>query len=95
VPAEVKANRANRVMEIQQEISFAKNEEKIGKTFRILVDRKEGGFFVGRTESDSPEVDNEVLVDATKFYLRTGDFADVRIIDATDYDLFGELIAND
>jgi ribosomal protein S12 methylthiotransferase len=95
VPADIKADRANRVMEIQQEISFAKNQEKIGQTFRILVDRKEGGFFVGRTESDSPEVDNEVLVDAKKFYLRIGDFADIKIIDATDYDLFGELVSND
>lgn len=95
VPAEVKADRANKVMEIQQEISFQKNQEKIGKTFRILVDRKEGGYFVGRTESDSPEVDNEVLVDAKKFYLRIGDFAEVRIIDAMDYDLFGELVAAD
>lgn len=92
VPAEVKADRANKVMEIQQEISFQKNQEKIGKTFRMLVDRKEGGYFVGRTESDSPEVDNEVLVDAKKFYLRIGDFAEVRIIDAMDYDLFGELV---
>ncbi len=95
VPAEVKADRANKVMEIQQEISFQKNQEKIGKTFRILVDRKEGGYFVGRTESDSPEVDNEVLVDAKKFYLRIGDFAEVRIVDAMDYDLFGELVEAD
>lgn len=92
VPADVKADRANRIMEIQQEISFNKNQEKIGKTFKILVDRKEGGFFVGRTESDSPEVDNEVLISAEKFYLRIGDFAEIKIIDATDYDLFGELV---
>ncbi|MEO1627689.1 MAG: 30S ribosomal protein S12 methylthiotransferase RimO [Bacteroidota bacterium] len=73
VPAEVKAERANRLMEIQQEISFAHNQEKVGKVFRVLFDRKEGGYFVGRTEADSPEVDNEVLVDAANQYVRVGD----------------------
>ncbi|MCB0651689.1 MAG: 30S ribosomal protein S12 methylthiotransferase RimO [Saprospiraceae bacterium] len=92
IPAEVKAERANRIMEIQQEISFEKNQAKVGQIFRVLVDRKEGGYFVGRTESDSPEVDNEVLVDAQKYYLRIGDFANIKIIDSTDYDLFGELV---
>jgi ribosomal protein S12 methylthiotransferase len=92
VPAEVKADRANRLMEIQQEISFAKNEAKIGQTFKVLFDRKEGGYFVGRTESDSPEVDNEVLVSAEDFYVRIGDFADVKIIDAEEFDLYGELV---
>lgn len=92
VAPEVKADRANRIMEIQQEISFEKNQNKIGKTFKVLVDRKEGGFFVGRTESDSPEVDNEVLIDAKKYYLRIGDFARIKIIDSTDYDLYGELV---
>jgi ribosomal protein S12 methylthiotransferase len=92
VPAEVKAARANRVMEIQQEISFRKNQEKIGKTLKVLFDRKEGEYFVGRTEGDSPEVDNEVLVKAADNYVRIGDFAMVKIIDAMDYDLFGELI---
>jgi ribosomal protein S12 methylthiotransferase len=92
VPAEVKVERANRVMEIQQEISFEKNQAKIGETFRVLFDRKEGGYFVGRTESDSAEVDNEVLVDAKKFYLRVGDFANIKIVDSTDFDLYGELV---
>lgn len=93
VPAEVKAQRADRIMEIQQEISNEKNQAQIGKVHKVLFDRKEGGFFVGRTESDSPEVDNEVLVDAAKNYVRIGDFASIRITDATDYDLFGELIS--
>lgn len=92
IPAEVKAERANRIMEIQQEISFEKNQAKVGQIFRVLVDRKEGGYFVGRTESDSPEVDNEVLVDDQNYYLRIGDFANIKIIDSSDYDLFGELV---
>lgn len=92
VPAEVKVARANRIMEIQQEISFAKNQEKVGKTFKVLFDRKEGEHFVGRTEADSPEVDNEVLVDAKNQYVRIGDFAKVKITDCTDYDLFGEVV---
>jgi ribosomal protein S12 methylthiotransferase len=92
VPAEVKAERANRIMEIQQTISEEKNQEKVGKTFKVLFDRKEGEFFVGRTEGDSPEVDNEVLVNAEEHYVRIGDFAQVRITEASDYDLFGELV---
>jgi ribosomal protein S12 methylthiotransferase len=92
VPAEVKADRANRVMEIQQDISYRKNLEKVGRIVRVLFDRKEGNYFVGRTESDSPEVDNEVLVNAEKQYARLGDFAQVKIVDATEYDLFGEII---
>lgn len=91
VPDDVKADRANRLMEIQQEISWAKNQEKIGQTLRVLFDRKEGEYFIGRTEADSPEVDNEVLVPADRNYVRIGDFATVRITDATEYDLFGEL----
>jgi len=92
VPEEVKAERANRIMEIQQSISEAKNRAKIGKTLRVLFDRKEGEYFVGRSEGDSPEVDNEVLVKAADNYVRVGDFAEVRITDALDYDLFGELV---
>lgn len=91
VPAEVKAERANRLMAIQQEISLELNEQRVGETYRVLFDRKEGEFFVGRTEYDSPEVDNEVLVAARDHYVRVGDFAQVKITDATDYDLFGEL----
>ncbi|MCR9099457.1 MAG: 30S ribosomal protein S12 methylthiotransferase RimO [bacterium] len=92
VSAEVKAERASRIMEIQQSISEAKNQEKVGQTLKVLFDRKEGEFFVGRTEGDSPEVDNEVLVKAAEHYARVGDFAQVRITEATDYDLFGEIV---
>ena len=90
VPEEVKLARANEIMEIQSQISWELNQEKIGKTFRCLIDRKEGNYFVGRTEYDSPDVDNEVLIDAKKHYVKTGDFVEVKIIDATDYDLYGE-----
>lgn len=92
VPTEIKQARANRIMEIQQEISFAKNQEKIGQQSRVLIDRKEGEFFVGRTEADSPEVDNEVLINAADHYVRIGDFVEVKITDATEYDLFAEPI---
>ena len=90
VPAELKAERANRVMEIQQEISLQKNQEKIGQVVKVLFDRKEGAHFYGRTEGDSPEVDNEVIVSADRHYVRLGDFADIYITDATEYDLHGE-----
>lgn len=92
VPAEVKADRANRLMEVQQGISFAKNQAKVGMQLKILFDRKEGGYWVGRTEYDSPEVDNEVLVDATQQFVRLGDFAMVEITDADDYDLYGRVL---
>jgi len=91
VAPEVKAERANRVMEIQQGISLEKNQERVGQTLRVLFDRKEGEYFIGRTEYDSPEVDNEVLVPAASHFVRIGDFADVRIVEATEYDLFGEV----
>ncbi len=90
VPEEVKHDRASQVMEIQKNISLELNEEKIDKTFKVLIDRKEGGFYVGRTEADSPEVDNEVLVDASKNYLRIGDFAGIKITSVNEFDLFGE-----
>jgi ribosomal protein S12 methylthiotransferase len=92
VPAEVKAERANRLMEIQQEISLEHNQQKNGKIFKVLFDRKEGGYFIGRTEFDSPEVDNEVLVDAATQFVRIGDFANVRITDAEEYDLYGIIV---
>ena len=92
VPEEVKLARANEIMEIQSQISWELNQQKIGKTFRCLIDRKEGNYFVGRTEYDSPDVDNEVLIDAKKHYVKIGDFVEVKIIDATDYDLYGEPI---
>lgn len=93
ISPELKAERANELMEIQQEISTRKNHEKVGKTFKTLFDRKEGGYFVGRTEGDSPEVDNEVLVPAKKQFARIGDFAQVRITEATEYDIYGEIVA--
>jgi ribosomal protein S12 methylthiotransferase len=90
VPDEVKVDRSNRLMEIQREISFDLNQEKIGKTLKVLVDRKEGDYFVGRTEYDSVEVDNEVLIDAKKYFVRVGDFVTCNIVDAEEYDLYAE-----
>lgn len=89
VPAEVKQQRANAVMELQENISYEINQEKIGKTFKVLIDRKESGTFIGRTEFDSPDVDNEVIIDATDNYLRLGDFVNVKIDSATEFDLYG------
>src|SRR5690606_35415820 len=89
VPQEVKQAPANEIMDIQAHISWELNQEKIGKTFRCIIDRKEGNHFVGRTEFDSPDVDNEVLIDATKYYLKTGEFTDIEIYDATEFDLHG------
>lgn len=93
VPEEVKLQRANEIMELQSQISWELNQEKVGKTFRCLIDRKEGNYFVGRTEYDSPDVDNEVLINAKKHYVKIGDFTDVKIIEAADYDLYGEPVA--
>jgi ribosomal protein S12 methylthiotransferase len=93
VPAEVKQQRATEIMDIQAQISWDLNQEKIGKTFKCIIDRKEGSYFVGRTEFDSPDVDNEVLIDASKFYVKVGDFSMIKIIDATEFDLFGEPIS--
>ena len=93
VPEEVKQERAQEVMAVQQEISSEINESKVGKVFKVLFDRKDGEYFVGRTESDSPEVDNEVLVSAAGNYVRIGDFADVRITSAAEFDLFGEFVS--
>jgi ribosomal protein S12 methylthiotransferase len=90
VPDEVKQERAQQIMDLQQGISFDLNQQKVGKDFKVLIDRKEGNFFIGRTEFDSPEVDNEVLVDAREHFLRIGDFAQIRINNAEEFDLFGE-----
>ena len=94
IPEEVKLQRANEIMELQSQISWELNQKKVGKTFRCLIDRKEGNYFVGRTEYDSPDVDNEVLIDAKKHYVKIGDFTDVKITEAADYDLYGEPITN-
>ena len=90
VPEEVKQERANEIMEIQSQISWELNQEKIGNVYKCIIDRKEGNYFVGRTEFDSPDVDNEVLVDATKQYLKQGEFVNLKITDAADFDLYGE-----
>jgi ribosomal protein S12 methylthiotransferase len=92
VPDRVKQERADAVMELQQGISLDINKQKIGKTFKVLIDRKEGGEFVGRTEFDSPEVDNEVIIPAGKEYLRVGDFVNVKVTAATEFDLTGHVV---
>jgi ribosomal protein S12 methylthiotransferase len=92
VPQEVKQQRVNEIMELQSQISWEMNQQKIGKTFKVVIDRKEGTNFIGRTEFDSPDVDNEVLIDATQTYLKTGEFATVKITEAADYDLYAEAI---
>ena len=91
IPQEVKQERADAIMELQQGISMELNQEKVGKIYKTLFDRKEGGYFIGRTQHDSPEVDNEVLLPASS-YVRLGDFADVKIINAEEFDLYGELV---
>ena len=92
VPAEVKQERADAVMDLQQGISASLNQEKVGNTYKVLFDRKEGPYFIGRTEFDSPEVDNEVLVNAADNYVRIGDFAQVKIDRAEEFDLFGTFV---
>jgi ribosomal protein S12 methylthiotransferase len=92
VPDDVKQERANDVMELQQGISLEINRAKIGKTFKVLVDRKEGGEFIGRTEFDSPEVDNEVIITSADNYLRIGDFVNVKVSSATEFDLTGTVV---
>ncbi|GAA3786155.1 30S ribosomal protein S12 methylthiotransferase RimO [Corallibacter vietnamensis] len=92
VPEDVKQERANEIMEIQSQISWELNQEKIGQELKVVIDRKEGNYFVGRTEFDSPDVDNEVLIDASKVYLKTGDFTTVTIVDAADFDLYAEVV---
>jgi ribosomal protein S12 methylthiotransferase len=89
VSAEEKENRADRLMNLQQEISLSKNQEKVGKTMKVLFDKVEGDYFIGRTEADSPEVDNEVLVPKKDNFVRIGDFANVTITKAEDFDLYG------
>lgn len=92
VPQELKAERAAELMSVQEQISNELNQKKVGQTFKVLFDRKEGGYFIGRTEYDSPEVDNEVLIPAKDAYVRVGDFASVKITGAEEFDLYGELV---
>ena len=89
VPEELKQKRLNEIMEIQSEIAFNNNEKLVGKVFKCLIDRKEGTNFIGRTFMDSPDVDNEVVIDAKKFYFKLGEFVSIRIIGANNYDLVG------
>ncbi len=89
VTQKTKEARVSALMELQEQISLDLNEKKIGKTFKTIIDRKESGYFVGRTEFDSPEVDNEVLIDASKYYLKIGDFANIKITEAREFDLIG------
>lgn len=89
VPQDIKQERANEIMKIQSEISWEQNQKKVGKTYRCVIDRKQGDYFVGRTEIDSPDVDNEVLINAKRYYLKQGDFTTVEITEATDFDLYG------
>ncbi|WP_053977457.1 30S ribosomal protein S12 methylthiotransferase RimO [Mangrovimonas xylaniphaga] len=92
VPEDVKQERANEIMEIQSQISWELNQEKIDQEFKVVIDRKEGNYFVGRTEFDSPDVDNEVLIDATSTYLKTGEYVTVKVIEAEDFDLYAEVV---
>ena len=92
VPEEEKLRRLDDIMLAQEEISFELNQKKIGQTYKVLIDRKEGQYFVGRTEFDSPEVDNEVLIEAKGIYLATGHFAQVKITEASEFDLYGTVV---
>jgi ribosomal protein S12 methylthiotransferase len=91
ISAEEKEERAQEIMELQQEISLEKNQAKVGKTFKVLIDKKEAGRYLGRTEFDSVEVDNEVIINSTK-KLTIGQFVDVKITKAFDYDLEGDVV---
>ena len=93
VSAKTKKKRADEIMEVQSHISLELNEAKIGKTFKVLIDKMEGDYYIGRTEFDSPEVDNEVVIPKSEGYLRVGDFADIEIINAEHYDLIGKIKA--
>ena len=92
VSEKIKKERANEIMELQTQISWELNQNKIGEVFKVLFDRKEGNYFVGRTQYDSPDVDNEVLVRADSFYVRIGDFANVKIEKADHFDLYGVIV---
>ncbi|MDP3944283.1 MAG: 30S ribosomal protein S12 methylthiotransferase RimO [Lutibacter sp.] len=90
VPEKVKQKRVSDIMELQSQISFELNQEKVGQVFKCIIDRKDGNYFIGRTEFDSPDVDNEVLIDATENYVQAGKFALIKITSATEFDLYGE-----
>ena len=90
VPEKVKQKRVSEIMDLQSQISFELNQEKVGQVFKCIIDRKDGNYFIGRTEFDSPDVDNEVLIDATENYVQVGKFANIKITSATEFDLYGE-----
>jgi ribosomal protein S12 methylthiotransferase len=90
VTEEVKQQRVSDIMDMQSQISFELNQEKVGGIFKVIIDRKDGNYFIGRTEFDSPDVDNEVLIDASEHYVQVGKFADIKITSATEFDLYGE-----
>ncbi|MBR77360.1 MAG: 30S ribosomal protein S12 methylthiotransferase RimO [Flavobacteriales bacterium] len=92
VSAKVKARRVKEIMNLQSDISYNLNQKKIGKIFKVLFDRKEGKYFIGRTEHDSPDVDNEVLVESKNAYVRIGDFANVIVKNADHFDLYAEIV---
>ena len=91
VPEQVKRSRSNKIMALQQKISTEKNKNKVGKTVKVLIDRVDANNYYGRTEQDSPEVDNEVIIPSTEMHLRVGDFYDVKITDSKEYDLIGKV----
>ncbi len=93
IPEEEKQRRSSEIMEVQSQISWELNQEKVGNTYRCIIDRKEGNYFVGRTEMDSPDVDKEVLVDASKYYLKQGEFVTLKITEAADFDLYAEPVS--
>ena len=91
IPQKTKNERLNEIMEIQSQISWQLNQTKIGKNFKVLIDRKRGEYYVGRTQFDSPDVDNEVLINAKSNFLRVGEFVNAKIIEASDFDLYAEV----
>ena len=91
VPESIKNQRLNEIMELQSHISWELNQNKVGQTFKVLIDRKRGNYYIGRTQFDSPDVDNEVLIDAKSNFLRVGEFVKAKIIDASDFDLYAEV----
>jgi ribosomal protein S12 methylthiotransferase len=95
VPEDVKQDRLDRLMMLQQQISFDLNKQKEGRQLKTIIDRKEGDYYIGRTEFDSPEVDNEVLIPAEKLSLAVGRFYNVRITKSDFFDLYGEVVISD
>jgi ribosomal protein S12 methylthiotransferase len=91
IPEDVKKVRAEKIMNLQTHISWELNQEKVGETFKVLFDRKEGDYFIGRTEFDSPDVDNEVIVKEKDTYIEIGDFANIKIYKADHFDLYGRV----